>query len=284
MDISLSMNLFASYEIDKALAKAREFGYEYVELFDNLFNQKALSTRHIRSLLAKHDLKVSSISTVSIELPLTNDFFAGPDEEKRKQAVENMNKAIVVARELDSDLVTTEMLGNVANVGKVDQEICKDCFLRSVDEILPVLERENVSISFEPHPGDFIENSDEAVDFFKKIDSRHVGYLWCASHSFALGGEPTEMLRYTKDILNFVYVSDTHDLKRIMAPLLKPEMGAHEHLIPGRGGDVDFEAMFKTLKEIEYEGFICAQPFSYGMDLPEKAAKETKEFLDNILD
>ena len=91
------------------------------------------------------------------------------------------------------------------------------------------------------------------------------------------------MLRYSKDILNFVYVSDTHDLKRIMAPLLKPEMGAHEHLIPGRG-EVDFEAMFKTLKGIEDEGFICAQPFSYAIDLPEKAAKETKEFLDNILD
>ena len=97
MDISLSMNLFASYEIEKALAKAREFGYEYVELFDNLFNQKALSTKHMNSLLAKHDLKVSSIATVSVELPLTNDFFAGPDEEKRKKAVENMKSDPVEA-------------------------------------------------------------------------------------------------------------------------------------------------------------------------------------------
>ena len=282
MDISLSMNLF-SCKIEEALAKAREFGYEYVELFDNLFNQQGHSTTYINSLLEQNDLKVSSVATVSIELPLTNDFFAGPDEEKRKKAVDNMKKAIIVARELDSDLVTTEMLGNVANVGQVDQQVCKDCFLRSVDEIIPVLERENVSISFEPHPGDFIENSDEAVDFLKKIGSPRVGYLWCASHSFALGGEPTEMLRYTKDILNFVYLSDTHDLKRIMAPLLKPEMGAHEHLIPGRGGDVDFEAMINTLREIKYDGFICAQPFSYASDFPEKAAKETKEFCDRLL-
>jgi len=284
MNLSLSMNLFVTYEIEKALAKAREFGYEYVELFDFLFNQKAFSTKHINSLLAKNDLKASSIATVSVELPLTNDFFAGPDEGKRKKAADNMKKAIVVARELDCDMVTTEMLGNVANVGVVDQQTCKDCFLRSVDEIMPVLEKEDVSISFEPHPGDFIENSDEAVDFLKKTGSPRVGYLWCASHSFVMGGEPVDMLRYTKDILNFVYFSDTHNVKRIMAPLLKREMGAHEHLIPGRGGDVDFEAMFRTLKEIDYDGFVCAQPFSYAMDKPEEAAKESKEFYDRMQD
>ena len=282
MRSALSMNLFVRYPLEEALEKVRAIGYGYVELFDYLTREEGFELKRLKSLLSRAGLRVCSVSTVSVKLPLINDYFAGPDEDRRKAAVGNMKRAARFARQLGCDLVTTELTGNVANVGQVDQQVSRSCFLKSVDEVMPTLEKEGASISFEPHPADFIEDSNPAADLLRSIGSRRVGYLWCASHSFVLGGEPVELIRYAADVLNFVYISDTHDRKRMMAPTLRPDVRVHEHVTPGEG-NVDFGSQFKTLKEVGYEGFVCAQPFSYTDDAPEEAAAETKKFLDKML-
>ena len=275
-------NLFTRAPLEEALGKIAAVGYGYVELSDCVLREEGFDLARLRSLLARFGLKACSVSTVSVKLPLINDFFAGPDEERRAAAVDNMRRAARFARELDCGLVTTELTGNVGNVGQVDPQRSRDCFRTSVEEVLPALEAENVAISFEPHPVDFIEDSNPAVDFLKSLGSPRIGYLWCASHSFVLGGPALELLRYAADILTFVYVSDSPDRKRLMDPRLKPEVRVHGHLIPGEG-QVDFDAQFALLKELGYDGFVCAQPFSYAEDMPGEATARSREFLRKMM-
>lgn len=281
MKIALS-NLFTRAPIEAALEKISAIGYDRVELFDCVLREEGFDLRRLRSQLKAHGLTVCSVSTVSVKTPLINDWFAGPDEERRAAAAANMRRAIRFARELDCGMVTTELTGNIGNVGAVDPEVSRSCFRRSVEEVMPALEAEDVSISFEPHPGDFIEDSDPAVDFLKSFGSPRIGYLWCASHSFVLGGPPLELLRYAADILSFVYVSDSPDRRRLMDPRLRPEVRVHGHLIPGEG-QVDLDAQFALLKELGYDGVVCAQPFSYAEDMPEEAAARSLDFLLKML-
>lgn len=281
MKIALS-NLFTHAPIEEALEKISAIGYDRVELFDCVLREEGFSLGRLRSLLETHGLTVCSVSTVSVKTPLINDWFAGPDEERRAAAAANMRRAIRFARELDCGLVTTELTGNIGNVGVVDPGVSRSCFRRSVEEVMPALEAEDVSISFEPHPGDFIEDSDPAVDFLRSLGSPRIGYLWCASHSFVLGGPPLELLRHAADLLSFVYVSDSPDRRRLMDPRLRPEVRVHGHLIPGEG-QVDLDAQFALLKELGYDGVVCAQPFSYAEDMPEAAAAQSLDFLLKML-
>ena len=281
MKIALS-NLFTHATLEEALGKISAMGYRHVELFDCVLREPGFDVGHLRSLLSRHRLSVCSVSTVSVKTPLINDFFAGPDEDRRAAAAANMKRAVRFARELDCGMVTTELTGNVGNVGRVDQQLSRGCFLKSIEEVMPTLEAEDVSISFEPHPGDFIEDSNPAVDFLRSIGSPRIGYLWCASHSFVLGGPALDLLRYAADLLSFVYVSDSPDRRRLMDPRLKPEVRVHGHLIPGEG-QVDFDVQFALLKELGYEGFVCAQPFSYSEDMPEEAAVRSLEYLRKLM-
>lgn len=281
MKVALS-NLFTHASLEEALGKIAAAGYGYVELFDCVLRDEGFDVGHLRSLLSRLRLKVCSVSTVSVKTPLINDFFAGPDEDRRAAAAANMRRAIQFARELDCGIVTTELTGNIGNVGQVDPHLSRGSFLKSVEEVLPTLETEDVAISFEPHPGDFIEDSDPAVDFLKSIGSTRIGYLWCASHSFVLGGPPLDLLRYAADILTFVYVSDSPDRKRLMDPRLRPEVRVHGHLVPGEG-QVDFDAQFALLEEFGYDGFVCAQPFSYSEDMPEEAAVQSLAYIRKLM-
>ena len=62
-------------------------------------------------------------------------------------------------------------------------------FWRSLEELLPIFEREGIQLRLEPHPDDFIEDGREAVDMVRGIDSPIVTFLYCAPHTFHMGGD-----------------------------------------------------------------------------------------------
>ena len=45
-------------------------------------------------------------------------------------------------------------------------------FLRPMDELLPIFEREGITLSVEPYPEDWIETMQPACDIVKNIGSR----------------------------------------------------------------------------------------------------------------
>ena len=55
----------------------------------------------------------------------------------------------------------------------------------------------------------------------------------------------------------------------------------HYHLIPGYG-EIDFEKIYSNLKEINYDGFLTAELYTYAEE-PREAASETFIFLNNLI-
>lgn len=53
-------------------------------------------------------------------------------------------------------------------------------FWRSLEELLPVFEREGIALNLEAHPDDFCEENAPAVDLVRAINEPWVNYLYCA--------------------------------------------------------------------------------------------------------
>ena len=65
-------------------------------------------------------------------------------------------------------------------------------FLRSLDELLPIFEREGVELILEPHPDDFIEDGIEAVEMIRGLNRDWIGFLYCTPHAFHQGHSATD--------------------------------------------------------------------------------------------
>ena len=93
-------------------------------------------------------------------------------------------------------------------------------FWRSMEELLPVFEREGMQLRLEPHPDDFVEDGKVAVDMVRGIDSPLVSYLYCAPHTFHMGGDMTGIMDYAGDLLTHLHIADSFDHQRLLGPAL----------------------------------------------------------------
>ncbi len=188
-----------------------------------------------------------------------------------------MRHVLEVARKLGCKSLASELSGDMDNPGG-----SRRSFVKSIGELLPELHDEGVTIFFEAHPGDFIEDSFAAVKLLASFESQHIRYNYCVPHTFSLGHGPREIIQDAKGLLGYVHFADTLMPSRIFfSPTYQPKVKPHLHMIPG-GGDVDMKEVLSSLAKEGFEGYLVAQPFS-SMDEPVKAARRTKAILIRLL-
>jgi len=99
----------------------------------------------------------------------------------------------------------------------------------------------DVDIGFEPEPGMTVERADEWPEIRERVAHRRLGLTLDIGHCLATReGDPAAILR-------------THaaDLRVLQLDDHRP--GVHEHLAFGEG-DVDFEAVARAVREVEFTG------------------------------
>ncbi|MCM1011306.1 MULTISPECIES: sugar phosphate isomerase/epimerase family protein [unclassified Brevibacterium] len=237
--------------LDFAAATA-DLGFEHMQLtphpdFATHFRYPKMD----RDLIARFARSVDAAGiTVPALLPVQR--IAWPDEAKRDAAVRNFLRVIEIAVDLGVETINTEFSGRPESF-----EESEESFYRSMDEILPVIEREGLRLNFDPHPDDFVEDGHEAWRVLRGLDSDAIGFVYVAPHTFHYGDCLDTLVPELGDRLRAVYISDafdhraSHGLRYIANP---PTTSArvHQHLKVG-DGDVDFEALFSRLGE---SGFL----------------------------
>ena len=127
--------------------------------------------------------------------------------------------------------------------GRPEQaSLSEGMFWKSMEELLPVFEREGVELRLEPHPDDFVEDGLVAVDMVRGINSPLVSFLYCAPHTFHMGGNMVEIMEYAGPLMTQLHLADAFDhtassgLRYIVNPpgLHRPGAPAPRHR-PGRG-------------------------------------------------
>jgi myo-inositol catabolism protein IolH len=140
-------------------------------------------------------------------------------------------------------------------------------FWRSMEELLPIFEREGIRLNLEAHPDDFIEQNGPAVALVRAIDSPLVGYVFCAPHTFHLGDDIGRMIEEAAPVLAQVHVADVlnHRASSGLRYILNPPgttARIHQHLDIGQG-EVDFAACFAALRKVGFDGILTACVFAW---------------------
>jgi myo-inositol catabolism protein IolH len=230
-------------------ALVAEHGYEYIELSpreDFLpFFLHPRADRHViaalRRALDGAGVRVSSV------LPLYR--WAGPDEDERQAAVRYWKRAIQITVDLGCEVMNSEFNGRPEQASLSEAQ-----WWRSMEELLPVFEREGVHLRLEPHPDDFVEDGLVAVDMVRGVDSPLVSFLYCAPHTFHQGGNMVEIMEYAGDLLTQVHVADSFDHRVPNRYILNPPgtpARIHQHLDIGQG-EVDWDTFFAMLDRLGF--------------------------------
>jgi myo-inositol catabolism protein IolH len=225
-------------------ALVADHGYEYIELSPrDDFLPFFLHPRADRHTIAAFKQAVDAAGVrVSSVLPLYR--WAGPDEDERQAAVRYWRRAIQITVDLGCDVMNSEFNGRPERASLSEAQ-----WWKSMEELLPIFEREGVHLRLEPHPDDFVEDGMVAVDMVRGVDSPLVSFLYCAPHTFHQGGNMVQIMEYAGDLLTQVHVADSFDHRVTNRYILNPPgtpARIHQHLDLGQG-EVDWDTFFGTL-------------------------------------
>ena len=239
-----------------------DLGYKYIEMsprddFLPFFLHPRASSADVKAFkaaLAEAEVEIASV------LPLYK--WSGPDEDARQAAVRYWKRAIEITVELGCTVMNSEFNGRPEAAPESEAQ-----FWRSMEELLPVFEREGVRLVLEPHPDDFVEDGIEGVNLVKGINSPNVTFLYCAPHTFHQGGDLAAVMKHAGQLLTQVHIADSYDfrgssgLRYIVNP---PGSTAriHQHLDIGQG-EVDWDLFFRTLAEVGFDGIATVCVFAW---------------------
>jgi myo-inositol catabolism protein IolH len=266
---------------------AADLGYEYIELspradFLDWFVHPRVYPERLQAFkksLKDHDVKLSSL------LPMYR--WASPREEERQAAVKYWKRAIEIAVDLGVDTMNSEFGrgphpegGSCSNccTGGMMTESSEASWWRSMEELVPIFEREGIQLNIEPHPDDFVETLHPAVDMIRTVNSPNVKFLYCAPHTFYFGDDMEQMIRDCAPVLAHVHVADTfnHKASSGLRYIVNPPGSTariHQHLDIGQG-EVNWDLFFKTLADVGFDGIMTACVFAW-----EERAEESSRFM-----
>jgi myo-inositol catabolism protein IolH len=282
MKIALDPYMLRKLPMAEMVRTVADIGYEYIELSPRaelmpFFLHPRADDEKVAEL--KRVLRETGVALSSV-LPLYK--WSSPDEIERQAAVRYWKRMIEVTAELGCELMNSEFNGRPERAAESEA-----AFWRSLEELLPVFEREGIALNLEAHPDDFCEVNDPAVDLVRAINKPWVNYLYCAPHTFHLSGDDpsadvSRMLRYAGPKLAHLHLADSFNhkgssgLRYIMNPPGTPAR-IHQHLDIGQG-EVDWDAFFGTLRELEFDGVATVCVFAW----EERAVESSKFMLDRV--
>lgn len=226
-------------------------GYEHFQLTPNPDFGRHFHYPKVDSAMIATLRKRAADAGVSITSVLPVQRFSWPEEPQREAGVRNMRRCIEIAAELGAPVVNTEFSGRPER-----EEDSEAAFYRSMEELLPVLEREGVTLNIDPHPDDFVEDGLEAWRVIRGLNTDRVGFVYVAAHTFHYGDRAASLLPEIGERLGAVYTADTFDHTRSngLRFITNPPGNAvrvHQHLRIG-DGDVNWEELFGTLRATGY--------------------------------
>ncbi len=256
---------FATHTVWELPDVVASLGYSWMELspkadFIPFFKHPRVDDAGVRKLK-----KVAADAGVGIASLLPVLRWSGPGEDERVAAVRAWKRTIQIAVDLGVDTINTEFNGRPEAAEHAEAQ-----FLRSMDELLPLFEREGIELILEPHPDDFIEDGLDAVGMVRGLNRDWIGFLYCTPHAFHQGHDPATVIAAAGEKVRYVHLADafdhtaSHGLRYITNPPGNP-IRVHQHMEIGRG-EVDYDAVFAALAAVHFDGVLSSCVFGFEED------------------
>ncbi|WP_037142842.1 sugar phosphate isomerase/epimerase family protein [Rhodococcoides fascians] len=239
---------FSLLELPRVVA---DLGYEYLQLTPHVdmipfYNHPKADDDLVAKF--KKACKDAGVGIASV-LPVLR--WAGPDEDAREAAVRYWKRAIQITVDLGVNVMNTEFSGRPEKAEESER-----AFYRSMEELVPIVEREGIDVRIDPHPDDFVEDGQAAIRVIRGINSKNFGMVVVACHQFHMGGDLPGILQTAGDLVRLVHVADTMDHHRShgLRYITNPPGNAvrvHQHLKIG-DGDVNWDEFFGGLSKLGF--------------------------------
>jgi sugar phosphate isomerase/epimerase len=212
--------------------------------------------------------------------------FTIPDAALRKKEVEHEIKAIEMSAALGAkycrvlsgqrrkDITREEGMGYVVD---------------SINACIPTAKELGITLIIENHYKDdfwtepeFAQMMDVFVDLVSRIDSPHFGVNFDPSNAIAAGEEPLELLEKVKHRVLTMHASDRYLASGTIEDLRNAEGGTagyvsfFKHGVIGKGLN-DYDAIFKTLKDVGFDSWISIEDGVDGMEQMHESADFLRE-------
>ncbi|MBR9791538.1 MAG: sugar phosphate isomerase/epimerase [Gammaproteobacteria bacterium] len=294
MKIALDPYMHRHIPLEELPAFVKEMGYDYIELSPRAdFLQWWTRPRVFpaRAKAFKQAMKNSGVELATLQ-PMYR--WSSPYKDEWEMAMDNWKRTIEVAVEMECELLISEFgRGGSPERSAADTqgihtpEACENAFWRSMDVLVPILEREGLTLSVEPHPEDWVEEISPAIDIIKTINSKAVKASYISPHSFYYGDDLAESIRQTQGELVHARVADTfnHKASSQLRYIVNPPGSTarvHQHLNMGEG-EIDWDVFFKTLREIGFDGVLSSCVFAWEENA-EASSKFMREEIQRYVD
>lgn len=279
MKLAFSTNAFIRFSLETAIQKIAECQYKGVEILADRPHfppTRATSWKRIKAiqkLLSRHKLEVSNINANNASVffkqtlpePVFEPSLSNPDISKRRWRIDYTKRSIDLACEVQSKNIS---ITSGRPLSDCPPEKGKKLFVESLKRVMDYAEKKGIRVGLEYEPCLLYENTSEVLDLKTKIKSKYFGVNLDIGHVAISEKDPIHSIRKFKDCMWNIHIEDIKGLK-------------HYHLIPGLG-DLDFNKIFKTLKEIKYKNFITVELYTY-QEQPVYAARKSYDFLNRFI-
>jgi sugar phosphate isomerase/epimerase len=159
----------------------------------------------------------------------------------------------------------------------------------SINACIPTAKDLGITLIIENHYKDdfwtepeFAQMMDVFVDLVSRIDSPYFGVNFDPSNAIAAGEEPLELLEKVKHKVLTMHASDRYLANGTIEDLRKAEGGSagyvsfFKHGVIGKGLN-DYDAIFKTLKDVGFDSWISIEDGVDGMEQMHESADFLRE-------
>ena len=278
MELSFSTNAFVRYTVCHAVERIASVGYKGVELLADAPHLYAdavtrADVEQLKRVLARTGLTVANINANTAVGYYQRDFWeplfepslANPDPNLRHWRIDYTKKCIDLANQLGANCISITSGKPVPGVAPTRS---LDLLRESLKELVAYAAGRCVRIGIEYEPSLLVERYEELVDMLREIDSPCLGANLDLGHSHVQRESAEAVISGLSGSIFHIHMEDIRGSK-------------HYHLIPGQG-DMDFAALFSTLEDNGYNGFVTVELYTYPHE-PESAAQQAFAYLQTVL-
>ncbi|PZG43016.1 protein iolH [Spongiactinospora gelatinilytica] len=267
MKIATDTWMLRPHPIDTVFSTVREAGFDHLELSPRPDVMPSYGGRRASKAKIAEIATASKTHGVEIASIFIEQAWGSSEEDIRRAAVGYWQQTVQLAVDLGCDRINSEFTGHPAA-----PQAGEAATRRSLEEVLPLVESEGITIALEPHPGDWVESGVAAVDFIRGLQSDHVTYLHCVPHTYYLTGVEDErghiegvnrdIIAYAGDTMDHVHLADTLLPGRTFLNPSSPGVRNHQHLDIGQG-DIDWDEVFTALRDAGFDGVASVAVFRH---------------------
>jgi len=243
MQYSISNWIYATEDLEKSFQRLAKYKYDAVELEGEPDKEK-YEPKKVKKMLQQYGLKISSIAGMYPWKEEIKRDLASSDKKIREQTIIYLFKCIDYAQLMGAKLVIVVP----AAVSKTTPSLSKKedwkNSVKAVQEVAKYAEKKDILLAIEPinrYETYLVNSVQDALGYSREVNSSHVKIMADTFHMNIEERDIPEAIRMAGNNLINVHIADSNRCS------------------VGRG-HINFKALVKALKEINYKYALTLEP------------------------